>query len=304
MRLSVIIPAYNCERDIQRCIDSVFNQTEQEFEIIVVNDGSTDGTQNVLEMLGKQHANIRIHNKKNGGVASARNAGLQIAKGDYVTFIDADDYLIDVDYFQKLLVSNADYVTAGYTERDQEGNERYNNRKNCQGTGLIALPNEFFVNGWFHTCWAKLYRREILLSNGICFQPLRISEDSLFNLEYLNHAITWKIIDNCGYCYIKNRKGLNALSKYDPLDIDSYLILQERLKSLGLKSRIVRKTMYAQFLALLLRVTNNAQLSKKEKKQEQRRLLLKKGVLGTLILTMNNPGEWFLCLRTVMNSLL
>ena len=88
-KISVIIPVYNGEKYIQRCVDSVLNQTYSDIEIIVINDGSTDNTENIL----KSYSNIVLINKENEGVSKARNTGLSLAKGDYVYFCDADDYL-------------------------------------------------------------------------------------------------------------------------------------------------------------------------------------------------------------------
>ena len=96
MRLSIIIPAYNAGKYLERCVSSCEEQSvpQDEFEIIVVNDGSKDNTLEVAESLADKYSNLRIFSKENGGSSSARNMGLDHAKGDYITFVDSDDYLL------------------------------------------------------------------------------------------------------------------------------------------------------------------------------------------------------------------
>src|SRR5690554_2572883 len=103
--LSVIIPIYNAEEFLVRCLNSVVNQTYQELEIILINDGSTDNSRSICEEYARIDSRILLLNKKNGGQSSARNAGLDIARGDYITFVDSDDY-IDSDTY----AVNMDYL--------------------------------------------------------------------------------------------------------------------------------------------------------------------------------------------------
>src|SRR5699024_3819356 len=100
--VSVIIPCYNVEKYIERCIKSVLFQSFLNFEVIVINDGSTDKTEHLLIELEREDSRIRLINKKNGGLSEARNTGIKIAKGSYITFIDSDDY-VSQDYFSNLV---------------------------------------------------------------------------------------------------------------------------------------------------------------------------------------------------------
>ena len=123
--ISVIIPVYNVENYIGKCIDSVLNQTFQDFEIIIVNDGSTDNSQNVIdELLHSYPEKIRSFQKDNGGLSSARNYALDRAKGEYVTFLDSDDYL-DSDYlevhYKEAMTHNSDMVISGQKKVSEDG---------------------------------------------------------------------------------------------------------------------------------------------------------------------------------------
>ena len=116
-KVSVIIPVYNAEQYLKRCLDSVLAQTYQDFEIICIDDGSTDNSGAICDEYAKKDSRIRILRKENGGVSSARNAGLNIAEGEYITFIDSDDY-VDTDYMQTLYenLEGADAVASGSRE--------------------------------------------------------------------------------------------------------------------------------------------------------------------------------------------
>ena len=98
-KISVIIPVYNCEKFIEKCLQSLVNQTLTDIEIILVNDGSTDNSQKIIEKFSDTR--IKLINKKNGGQSSARNVGLDVANGEYIGFIDSDDW-VDSDFFEKL----------------------------------------------------------------------------------------------------------------------------------------------------------------------------------------------------------
>ena len=101
-RLSIIVPIYNVEKYLSRCIESILNQTFKDFELILVNDGSTDNCKEICEKYKRMDSRIIVANKKNGGLSSARNLGIDISKGDYIGFVDSDDF-IDVHMYEILL---------------------------------------------------------------------------------------------------------------------------------------------------------------------------------------------------------
>lgn len=208
--ISIIIPAYNAEKTIGRCVQSVLAQTFQDWEMILVDDGSQDGT---LEKCKSFHdARIRIAHKDNGGVSSARNYGMRLAKGEYVAFVDSDDY-IECDYLQNLYKGiGHDLVITGFCyenkpedssiQLDLCNKEEVGNKLSC----LISADQLCFP-------WGRLFKRSIIEKHNIRFdENMRFAEDNVFNWEYLCHAETLYIdttnkdyhktsdVDGKGYC--------------------------------------------------------------------------------------------------------
>lgn len=184
--VSIIIPVYNVEPYLRRCVDSVLRQTYKNIEIIIVNDGSTDGCAEICDEYGKNHANITVIHKPNGGLSSARNAGLDIAKGQYISFVDSDDYILEeiIEHAVELLekenaqllafkvgysrdgVSYPDYSTISERYRVLENDElmyRFVTEKRI-GIGDIACNKLFEAE-----LWKNLRFRE-----GILFEDLDI----------------------------------------------------------------------------------------------------------------------------------
>lgn len=305
MELSIIIPAYNCRDFIEKCIESIINQTYTDYEIIIVNDGSIDQTGVICERLVKKDNRIHVIHKDNGGVSSARNVGIDIAKGKYIFFMDSDDYLSDDTYLEKLMQFNsADYIVAGFTCVCIENNEIrectpcYLQEQN--GNSIRMLPESFFVNGFFHSCWGKRYTAAILNNKEIRFTADRISEDSLFNLMYLKHIEKWHIVDLTGYCYVKRRHGDSATAKFFDSDIYTYTELHKQLLSFPIRRKTVRRTMFAQYLAICFRIVNNNKLSKKQKRYKINHVLKQKYVKETFIFNLYNLAEWIMGMRFLL----
>ena len=121
-KISIIIPVYNVEPYLRRCIDSVLEQTMQDYEIVVVNDGSTDNSGSICDQYANQYDQIRVIHKQNGGLSDARNTGIKAATGDYILFLDSDDYL-DTDALEKLWTGvnkNVDIIIGGYKKIYQD----------------------------------------------------------------------------------------------------------------------------------------------------------------------------------------
>ncbi len=125
-KVSIIIPVYNVEKYLQRCLDSVVNQTLKDIEIICVNDGSTDNSAIILEEFSKKDERIKIVNQKNGGLSRARNTGLEHSNGDYIGFLDSDDW-IDLDYYEKLHDAaernNCDIAFADFIRKNEKNHK-------------------------------------------------------------------------------------------------------------------------------------------------------------------------------------
>ena len=192
MKLSIIIPVYNVEKYISRCLDSVLQQDipYSEYEVIVVNDGSPDSSAAIVAEYENKYPNIIYINKENGGPSCARNAGLKVAKGEYIWFVDADDW-IEKDCFKNLLEyaynNNLDFCEFGYTEVFAD-NSYYFPTKN-KGLGHIVSNTDYLQHYIIPlTPWCYIFKREIIIDKGIYFTDGIYHEDLEFNIRMLAHC--------------------------------------------------------------------------------------------------------------------
>lgn len=165
--ISVIIPVYNVEKYLKRCLDSVVNQTFKDIEIICINDGSTDSSLSILEEFALIDKRIKIINQTNQKIGAARNRGIEIAKGNYITYVDSDDW-IDLDYLEKLyeaqIKTNADVAMSCVKKNRENGSSYYllNNKKEKFLNNLLKPINELIVPPQWYVVWGKLYKKEII----------------------------------------------------------------------------------------------------------------------------------------------
>ena len=184
--ISVIVPVYNVEKYLDRCLQSIINSTYQDLEIICVNDGSTDGSADILERFRLADERVVVVSKKNGGVSSARNAGLSIAKGDFTAFVDSDDY-IHPQYFEFLMATqketSADIVVCDY--------QNVTDLTPCDFQTLVfdarkvvaETRKSFFESRAFRSLvWGKLYRKQIVEQVRFV-EGLQYAEDSIFSAD-------------------------------------------------------------------------------------------------------------------------
>lgn len=187
-RYSVIIPVYNAEKTIGRCLDSLLCQQRRDVQILLVNDGSTDGSAGLCKAYAENFECIVLIEKKNGGVSSARNAGLERADGKYVLFVDSDDYVTE-DYFEVLdqVPENAAFVMLSYRIVDGKRNEQvccpaFSSENAMQTRKKVS---EALYRKTLNPPYAKRYLRRIIEENQIRFpEELYIGEDKAFNLSY------------------------------------------------------------------------------------------------------------------------
>lgn len=195
--VSIIVPIYNAEKYLKRCIKSLVNQTYANIEIILVNDGSSDDSQKICELAAKKDSRIKIKNIKNQGVSVARNKGLEIAKGKYISFVDADDY-VEKDYIEQLLVTlknqKVDIAYCSAIVEDEDGNTiqiEYATSK------LINTKDYDWISNEAH-CVVRgaIYPRNII--RGLKFDKnLYVGEDTYFFAQCLKRT-------KCVYCIASN----------------------------------------------------------------------------------------------------
>ncbi len=203
---SIIIPVYNVEQYLKTCLDTVIAQNYSDFEVICVNDGSTDGSKSILDEYAAKYSNISIINQENKGLSAARNAGIRAAKGDYIFFLDSDDWiepdtlkiLADKQNGEDLLCFNGRrYFEDGRTETPDAGivEDRL--------TGWEYYNKYALVSRKFHfVCVVlRLYRREFLLENKLKFVEGLLHEDNLFTPIACFYAGRVKVIPDILYVY-------------------------------------------------------------------------------------------------------
>lgn len=201
--ISVVIPIYNCDKYLNKCIRSVLNQTYNKFELILINDGSKDKSGEICEKYSKLDNRIVYINQKNKGVSKTRQKGIEIAKGEYLIFIDSDDY-IDKDYFFKLYNnckrSNADIVCCNSNDF---GVINYKNNKIEYDEVVIdkeRLMNDYFKGMRYAYCiWGKLYKKSII--NRVKFREMKYAEDTCMIIELFNKCEKVCLLEYDGYYY-------------------------------------------------------------------------------------------------------
>lgn len=227
MKLSIIIPCYNVEKFVQKCTESILLQNGFDFEIILVNDGSKDKTLDILENLVEKDHRIKVINQENQGLSGARNTGIENAKGDYIMFVDADDWL-EPNAFE-IISENFNQEDLFCFSYNRVFDKKILPRKlNIEGTfdasfiqrrivGLLdnelADPSQ---TDSLVTAWGKIYKTKIIKDNNVKFIDTKEigTEDALFNIQYLEFAEKVKIIDVSLYNYLKNNfESLTKLYK-------------------------------------------------------------------------------------------
>lgn len=217
---SIIIPVYNVENVLERCIESVLSQTVGDFELLLVDDGSTDSSGMICDEFADQDNRIKVFHKQNGGVSSARNVGLDHASGEYVVFVDSDDY-IEEDYLERFShFDDTDIIITGYIIEHENNFVQENKRFTPELIDKKSFSNAF-VNGFFNYVWAKAIKRDVVLNSNAKFdEVLDISEDTVFVIDLLPQTQSVMVLDNCGYHYVKypHVTLTNFESKYDLID--------------------------------------------------------------------------------------
>lgn len=242
--VSIIVPIYNAIKYLPECIESLLKQDYSDIEILLVNDGSTDGSKELCVKYAEMDQRIRYIEKENGGVSSARNLGICYAKGKYITFVDADDYL-DKDIIglavKTMNDTNADIVgwNAYVVEKSQTTRCReiqFHQDDSCYlQAALIANYNDkFYCGDYIRAVWGKLLKKSIICENSILFrEDLYIGEDAVFLMEYILHVNNISLINEFGYYY--RMVESSAVRRYKS---DLY---QQSVKQVELMERLVNK---------------------------------------------------------------
>lgn len=243
MDISVIIPVYNVEKYLKRCVDSVLCQIGISSEIILVDDGSTDSSGKMCDNYASKNPNIKCIHIENCGPATAKNRGYDIAKGNYVAFIDSDDE-IKHDMFSVMLKSgylhDADIVCCNYIQVDEEGIFSHTEHTGQEYvlTQDEALKAILIKDKIYSQCWTKIYKRETMQKNSVRnTEGLKTEEDFIYNIQAFACSKTVCIVDEPLYIYTHRPKSLSK--DYYRIHISQYI--DNRILRLELVDHIIRE---------------------------------------------------------------
>ena len=241
--LSIIIPVYNVENYLRRGLDSILLQPSSiTYEILLIDDGSSDKSGAICDEYQSNFPNVFVSHIENNGVAEARNLGISLSKGNYLYFMDPDDFLSD-NFFDKIssnLKQKWDVLCFGYNEIKENRNTVLSCRPHfythCGLFGKNEFRNEFielFKTDMMYNVWSRIYNKTFILKHDIRFPNKQIGEDTLFNFQVYRHLNTILFIDSTLYNYNAGRSG-SALTSFHPrrieIQLDELQELQKLLK--------------------------------------------------------------------------
>lgn len=229
--LSIIVPVYNAKMYLERCVRSILGQTIADIEIILVDDGSKDGSGEICDIFCEQDKRVKVIHKLNGGVSSARNAGLNIASGEYVMFVDSDDWISN-NLCKKMLlhIGEVDLGIGGYTIINKNGES-----EELLAEEELEFPRQFgirfdqlYKKNFINAPFAKIYKMNIIGEQRFD-TSVALGEDFLFNLEYLSKCKKIKIVNTSGYMYNCMNEN-SATKKMRETDIEQVCSLYQKGK--------------------------------------------------------------------------
>lgn len=217
IKVSVVLPTYNAEKYLRKCVESIINQTLKDIEIIIVNDGSKDKSYEIAKEIQNIDNRIIIINQENKGISEARNAGLKIANGEYIAFIDSDDWVEKEMFFNMYNYANAnncDVVQCNYTIRSDES---YKNIKSTIPTNRLLNREEInthikeqLIEGKLSTyVWDKIYKVSFLKENDLYFENIKRFEDWYFIMDVTSKMERFLILSDSFYNYRVNEGSLS-----------------------------------------------------------------------------------------------
>ncbi len=238
MRFSVILPIYNVEKYLEECVNSILKQTYRDYEIILVDDGSKDGSPALCDRLASNNKNIRVIHKKNSGMSDARNAGTKEAKGDYIIYVDSDDFIISDEFLEKIAAkaqNNPDLIFYKY-------NKYYDQSKkmdSCKFSYTSALEASTYgqkiealvkADAFYGMAWIKAIKRTVLQDNRIEFEFGLLVEDMEWNYHVLFHSNSLEFIDEPFIAYRQREGSITSTHKLKNLTDFVYVLEKWTLK--------------------------------------------------------------------------
>lgn len=261
LKISIIIPVFNVENYLPKMINSILSQQIRDFEIILIDDGSTDSSGKICDNYSKQHKNIHVIHQYNRGASFARNKGITLAKGKYIFFLDADDELRK-NYFHNMMYSfdttKSDMVCCLYSSNDKK--EKHDSRYVIQQPklmmyGLISKRRTKKYSGYL---WCKAFRGDIIRNNNILFdETVGMWEDVLFVENYLCYCRQVTFLNDDLYLYRDRRGSITRLGMNMDRAVQSMVIVFKRIMSLNRAPLSVRLRAFCCYSKILFKKVIN-----------------------------------------------
>jgi glycosyltransferase involved in cell wall biosynthesis len=279
-KISVITPVYKVEGYLGKCLDSILNQTLTEFELFIVDDGSPDSCGKIADEYEKRDPRVHVIHKENGGAPSARNAGIEMAKGEYLYFPDSDDWL-EPTYLQELYnlakKTNAQLVVSGFIMEYYEGNseQAYKvsvSERNFKTQAEVrnSLHN-YFNNMMVAVPWNKLYKAEYIQNNNLRFPNLKW-DDLHFNMEVIMNIERVAISNSYGYHFFRSRQGSETTTVFDGMLYakrrEQFEHILEVYKHWGITNKKILSVIYGYYAARLVQCIQEISISNAPNKKE------------------------------------
>ena len=255
-RISIIIPVYNAAQYLTQCLDSIISQEEKDYELLLIDDGSADGSRRICEKYASRNSNIHYLYKKNGGVSTARNLGLDHAQGEYICFVDADDW-VEPSYLQTLISCTqqknpADIIYFGVNFIQQEGTVESATPVPCKCEGRASAEERLYQLRYvdkhelFGFTWDKMFKADIIRQHNLRFaENISFREDELFTFSYCQFINTLQVIATPLYNYRMNSVGLTSRGMKAGEFLPSSLLLEKYLSHYehpGIRDQIIYTT--------------------------------------------------------------
>ena len=277
MFFSVVVPVYNVENYLKECVDSILRQSFTDFELILVDDGSKDGSGTICDAYAQADTRVKVIHKENGGQSTARNTGVRAASGKYVVFLDSDDFIDTADFFSDLYNAqkqDTDVIIFRYykyfslEKKSDCGVSMADIPMQTKGVFLTELVKR---DAFFCSCWSKCVRKKLLEENNICFDETLRCEDMDWYYQVVSAAKQFVVLDKP---YINYRQRENSVtSVFNPKSIEDYVVTIDKWYSLleNLEDPAEREALMASlaklYCNLLISYARNANRLKHIKKQ-------------------------------------
>ena len=227
--ISIIVPAYNAEKYLEKCLESLVNQTKKNIEIIVINDGSTDDTEKIiLEFKERYPEMIKYFFQENSGQSVARNVGIEMAEGKYIAFVDSDDYVSERMFeilYNKAIEKNFDIVASDVNSIYPKKNVEVSSGIRFESVDLTRNEKSELLRNMYAVVWNKIYKKELLEKKKILFEPDLWFEDVLFLYELIPYIKSIGFVEDILYQYVQRENSVTYT--YSDKLLDIYKMLEK-----------------------------------------------------------------------------